>query len=335
MSEPRVDILMATYNGERFIGEQIKSIQAQTYRNWRIMVSDDCSSDATLDVVKRYGVDDDRIRIVSEGIRYGGAKENFFALLGKSNADYVMFCDQDDVWRNDKIAVEMDAILNYEQSCGRSCPVMAHSNLALIDGDGRPLGSTMRDLISDADYFRISLAQLLFTNVVTGCTMILNRACIDECLKIDCLDNISMHDWWIALVACILGERIYIDECLVFYRQHTNNVVGAPEKKYPISVMEKAKKTRHFMLESKMKVIGKGMARSISACLCQARELRCNFHEKVKPADDEALCDVCSLNNVSIVRRLAIMNKYHLWKKDSESWIRQFLGLLYLKRRSS
>ena len=94
---------MATYNGERFIAEQIESIQRQSYKNWRLLVSDDCSTDGTLDVVRRYAAEDGRIRIVSEGVKHGGAKENFFSLMTCSDAPYCMFCDQDDVWLPDKI----------------------------------------------------------------------------------------------------------------------------------------------------------------------------------------------------------------------------------------
>ncbi len=136
MQDPLIDILMATYNGERFVGEQIESIQAQTYGNWRLLVSDDCSTDATLNVVRRYAAEDDRIRIVSDGVRYGGARENFFALMKMTDAAYVMFCDQDDIWRDDKISVEISVLLNSERSHGPSCPIMVHSDLALIDAAG-------------------------------------------------------------------------------------------------------------------------------------------------------------------------------------------------------
>lgn len=77
MTEPLIDILMATYNGERFIAEQIESIQRQSYKNWRLLVSDDCSTDGTLDVVRRYAAEDGRIRIVSEGVKHGGLRRIF------------------------------------------------------------------------------------------------------------------------------------------------------------------------------------------------------------------------------------------------------------------
>lgn len=79
MTEPLIDILMATYNGERFIAEQIESIQRQSYKNWRLLVSDDCSTDGTLDVVRRYAAEDGRIRIVSEGVKHGGGLRRIFS----------------------------------------------------------------------------------------------------------------------------------------------------------------------------------------------------------------------------------------------------------------
>ena len=91
MSEPLVDILMATYNGERYIGEQIESIRRQTWRNWRLLVSDDCSNDGTLDIVRGYAAEDDRIRIVSEGVRFGGLRRISFRSCAKQTRHTLCF----------------------------------------------------------------------------------------------------------------------------------------------------------------------------------------------------------------------------------------------------
>lgn len=329
MCDPLIDILMATYNGERFIGEQIESIQGQTYQNWRLLVSDDCSCDATLDVVRRYAAEDSRIRIVSEGVRYGGAKENFFALMRKADASYVMFCDQDDVWRSDKIAVEISVLLDSEARYGSSRPIMAHSNLALIDGDGRNLGLTMRDLIVDVDMRFASPAQLMFTNVAAGCTMVMNRSCLDESLKANCLDSVYMHDWWVTLVACMLGRRVYIDESLVFYRQHENNVVGAL-KKTPAIVT--AQKYASIIIGQGSGAIGDTLAQAELGFIHQAQEFRRIYRSRAKAEVIDSIDSVCDLVELSLLQRLVVLNKYQLWRGGAKRKLRQLLAIVCLRR---
>lgn len=328
MPEPLIDILMATYNGERFVGEQIESIQAQTYGNWRLLVSDDCSSDGTLDIVRRYAAEDERIRIVSEGVRRGGAKENFFALMRQTNAAYVMFCDQDDVWREDKVEVELSAVLDSERRYGPSCPIMAHSNLALMDRDGCALNVTMREVITDADIKTASPEQVLLTSVATGCTMALNRRCIDECLKVGCLGDVVMHDWWATLTACMLGVRVYIDESLVFYRQHENNVAGALGKQAPIQ----AKIINYVAIgiENGLMAIGQNTAQGELGHIRQAQNFYRIYRDQVKAELLEPLADVCGLPESSFSHKLTILTRYHLWRKEFKRNLRLLLAMVNL-----
>ncbi|MDO4849577.1 MAG: glycosyltransferase family 2 protein [Coriobacteriia bacterium] len=319
---------MATYNGERFVGEQIESIQAQTYGNWRLLVSDDCSSDGTLDIVRRYAAEDERIRIVSEGVRYGGAKENFFALMRQTNAAYVMFCDQDDVWREDKIEVEVSAVLDNERGHGSSCPIMVHSDLALIDRDGRALNVTMREIITDADIKTASPEQVLLTSVATGCTMALNRPCIDECLKVGRLGDVVMHDWWATLTACMLGVRVYIDESLVFYRQHENSVVGALGKQ--ASVRAKILNYAAIGIESGLIAIGQNTAHGELGHIRQAQNFYRTHQDRVKAELLEPLVNVCGLPESSFSHRLAILTRHHLWRKEFKRNLRLLLAMVNL-----
>lgn len=106
----RIDILLATYNGEQYIHEQIQSIITQKYTNWTLLISDDCSSDDTLNILREYEKMDSRIHIVSHGIRYGSAQANFMSLLSATTAQYISFCDQDDVWDSDKLSRTIRAI---------------------------------------------------------------------------------------------------------------------------------------------------------------------------------------------------------------------------------
>ena len=227
MSEPLIDILMATYSGERYVGEQIESIRAQTYKNWRLLVSDDCSSDGTLDVVRRYAEEDARIRIVSEDIRYGGARENFFALMRMTDANYIMFCDQDDFWLTEKIEKSLVAMRGLEDQYGADAPLLVFSDMKVVDCDLNLMHESFEECVH-FDPMRLAFRQLLAQNVAAGCTMILNRKLLGLCLYSDGV-GAEMHDWWAMLLASAFGHIGFIDEPLSLYRQHGSNEVGANE----------------------------------------------------------------------------------------------------------
>ena len=227
MDEPLIDILMGTYNGERFVGEQIESIQAQTYKNWRLLVSDDCSEDGTLDVVRRYAAEDERIHIVSEGVRYGGAKENFFALMAKAEAPYIMFCDQDDVWLPEKIEKSFAALRALEDEYGTDDPLLVFCDMKVVDSDLDVLHESFEGF-TNLNPKRLAFRQLLVQNVAAGCSMLFNHAVLDICLWTTG-DGAEMHDWWAILVASAFGHISFIAESLTLYRQHGSNEVGARE----------------------------------------------------------------------------------------------------------
>ena len=226
MSEPLIDILMATYNGERFIGEQIESIQAQTYGNWHLLVSDDCSGDATLDVVRRYAAEDERIRIVSEGVRYGGAKENFFALMAKSEAPYVMFCDQDDVWLPEKIAKSLAMMRELEGEHGTDIPLLVLCDMRVVDGELNVINESF-ERYQGLKPQRTKLPQVLAQALGAGCCFLMNRALLLKACRCDDFTAVDMHDWWVGIAAAAFGRIAYIDEPLSLYRQHGENEVGA------------------------------------------------------------------------------------------------------------
>lgn len=225
MTDPTVDILMATYNGESYIAEQIESIQRQTYPNWRLLVSDDCSTDGTLDVVKRYTTEDGRIRVVSEGVRHGGAKENFFSLMGGSTAAFFMLCDQDDVWLSGKIEEELDTAYSIEGKLGSSAPVAIYTDMQVVDGTLNKVAPSFLAQARKRD-MRGDLRQFLGISGAAGCTMLCNAALRDLVNGTDCSAAL-MHDWWLCIIAASCGALVYLDEPTILYRQHGDNEVGA------------------------------------------------------------------------------------------------------------
>jgi glycosyltransferase involved in cell wall biosynthesis len=218
-----VDILLSTYNGARYISTQIDSLLAQTNCNWKLYVRDDGSTDGTLDILKGYQQRlQGRISLI-EGNNVG-VIQSFSELLKLSGAPYVMFCDQDDKWFDDKIELMLRTVKEAEKGAGCSIPVLAFSDLALMSEDGASMhvGFWERHGVNPD---HTTLNRLLLQNVVTGCACMFNRALIEKAMPIP--KEAVMHDWWMALNAALFGRLVAVRRQTVYYRQHAGNQVGA------------------------------------------------------------------------------------------------------------
>ena len=222
-----VQVLLATYNGERYIATQLESILVQDYADFEILVSDDCSTDGTLAVVQRYADLDARIRIVDNTVRYGNARDNFFSLLNRATAPYVAFCDQDDLWLPDKLAVEMAEMCHLETLYGADAPLLVFSDLAVAEEDLSVKAPSVL-AYSGADPTRLSLANLMSQNTAAGCTIVANRVLYHDTLQLpEDMSAVGMHDWWLMLTAAAFGHIGYVNQPTSLYRQHGDNSVGA------------------------------------------------------------------------------------------------------------
>lgn len=257
-TEPLIDILMATYNGERFVGEQIDSIQGQSYENWRLLVSDDCSTDKTLDVVRRYAAEDKRIQMVSQDVKYGGAKGNFFALMKKSAAPYVMFCDQDDVWLSKKVEKTLCVMREIEDGAGVDAPLLVFTDMKVVDGQLNVIAESF-EKFSSIDPARTSFPHVVAQSLGAGCTMMINAAARDLALKIKNTGDVIMHDWWLTLLVSAFGRIGYLDEPTSLYRQHGFNEIGALE-------YSPVKRASHFDAMKKSVADTVLQARAFSRC---------------------------------------------------------------------
>lgn len=207
----RIAILVATYNGEKYIEEQIKSLQKQTVSNINIIINDDMSNDKTFSKLKQFVEKDSRIKISQ--VKCGGACENFLYLM-RENRDYdwFFFCDQDDVWHPQKVEILINAVSAQSQTM----PLLAYCDKEIVDENLKFLN------IEDYD-FQDEFKNILFQNHIYGCAMMINKALTDKLL---CLSNIAMHDHGAALIAVLEGKIIHVRKKLVKYRQHANNVTG-------------------------------------------------------------------------------------------------------------
>ncbi|MEP7729347.1 glycosyltransferase family 2 protein [Marinomonas primoryensis] len=225
-----IQILLATYNGEKYLANLLDSLVAQTYQYWELLIHDDGSVDKTFDVLlsyqERYS---DRIKILDDGIVMGNARDNFAHLLTISTADYVMFCDQDDVWLPEKIEKTFHKMQELEH-CHGSLPILVHTDLMVVDESLVCIASSMFDY-QGLNKSTKGLLQVLAKNSVTGCTMMVNRQAILVSTPI--LPSAIMHDWWMAANVVKVGGVVeFVDEALIHYRQHSVNSVGAKKQSF-------------------------------------------------------------------------------------------------------
>jgi glycosyltransferase involved in cell wall biosynthesis len=222
----QVDILLSTYNGERYLSAQIDSLLHQTYSNWKLIIRDDLSSDNTMSLINHYRTRyPDRLFVLDNQSVKKGVVGSFECLLGASTARYVAFCDQDDVWDPDKLLLQVSKIRELELGNGNSMPILVHTDLVVVDDQMRVISESFWEYQHLSPDRMDSLSRLLVQNCVTGCTVLLNRPLIQ--LVLPFRDGIIMHDWWVALIAASEGVICAIKAPTVRYRQHDSNDTGA------------------------------------------------------------------------------------------------------------
>ena len=215
----KVNIVMSTYNGEKYLADQIKSIQSQTFEDWQLLIRDDGSSDNTPSIIRDMAKIDDRIHFINDGQNENyGVIKSFYHLVKYDSADYYFFSDQDDVWLPEKIEVT----LKRAQSETSAKPLLVYTDLKVVNEDLEVLQESM--IKSQSHHANTELVQELTENTVTGGTMMINKALAD---KWQVYDNLLMNDWYLALLAASLGKLVYIDQVTQLYRQHEANVLGA------------------------------------------------------------------------------------------------------------
>ena len=222
----QVEILLAAYNGEKYIDEQINSIRAQSYKNWILSINDDGSTDATITILKSIARDEERIYLKSLSSNHHGAAGNFLALLADSSAPYIMFCDQDDIWHANKIDLEMDAITAAETLYGADTPLLVFTDSSIVDKELKVVNPSRASTVpfkSDD----VTLAQLMVGNVAQGCSMLINRPLVEKMLMHPLPDVFIMHDYWAIVLAKIFGKIKFLPTSTLDYRQHETNVIGA------------------------------------------------------------------------------------------------------------
>ena len=224
----RIVILLGTYNGARFVEEQIKSIQRQTVNNWNLLVRDDASDDGTVELIAGLAKDDERIQWVKNGQGRLGIVGNFGELMRiahSEGADYIFLSDQDDVWTSTKIAEQFTYLRKMEECYGENTPILVYSDLEIVDEQLRRIHPSFMSYQGLTHESRDPLRVLLTQNFVTGCATAINRPLLN--LAVPLPPNVIMHDWWLALCGAACGQLAYLPQALLRYRQHGANQLGA------------------------------------------------------------------------------------------------------------
>lgn len=218
----KVQILLSSYNGAKYIEEQLDSILVQDYPNISILIRDDGSSDGTIRILEKYAAQYEQISYyLGENI---GVINSFFDLVFHSDpsADYYAFSDQDDVWLKNKISRAVDKL----EAMKKKQPLLYCGRTTLVDQDLQLIQSSIKTAIIKPDF-----ANALVENICTGCTSVFNRELL-EMVK----DNIPrftvMHDWWLYLIASTFGDIYYDEKSHILYRQHQGNAVGTKTNYY-------------------------------------------------------------------------------------------------------
>lgn len=212
----KVDILLPVYNGEKYLEEQIKSLLLQEYKNIKIIIRDDMSIDNSMKIIEKYSRSDKRIKVLYDQYGNVGLVRNIEILLNESDADYIMYCDQDDVWFKNKIDKMMKEILKYDNSEA----LLVHSD-SYITNEKLKIRRKFkgdRPLISGVE-------NMYFNYIVQGATVIFNKKLKNKLLPFP--KEAYIHDRYTHLIAELEGKRVYLNEPLMYYRQHESNVLGS------------------------------------------------------------------------------------------------------------
>ena len=304
ITDPKIAILLSTYNGTKYLEEQLDSILNQTYSNYVIVARDDGSYDDTIQLLNKYAKKfTDKFHLLEQDLLNLGASDSFSYLieyvlenkqsLGLESA-YMMFCDQDDIWSLEKIDKQIDEMIKVEkhQTGTKPIPVLIHSNLRVV--------SEEKSLIAESfvhyqglEIERNRFTNIMISNVVTGCTAFINEALARKAVPVS--KEAIMHDWWLSLVASAFGKLVFIDAPLVSYRQHDANAIGAKESVQSTLV------DRSFW----QKTLGCKSDAHLSEVARQAADFRNRFGQELTTHDNIGLqISSCMGAKVGILQRI-------------------------------
>lgn len=312
-----ITIIMAVYNGQEYIREQLESLKDQTYTEWRLVIRDDRSSDKTAEIVKKFSDEVEQEVIFKVNEKPSGSAKNNFALLinDAKESDYVMFCDQDDIWKKDKIEITFNKMKQAEERYGRDFPLLVHGDVEVIDENGNINADSMFEMSHiNADS---KLPQILIQNHVTGCTMMCNKKLIAGISEYASSEYIIMHDYLAALYASVFGKIEVIKKPLLGYRQHLGNSVGAKNNNNPVYLLKRLANGRKSYKEA--------METSRNQVKFFVEIYREELAAEKYCKEYELMSGYASLGSRAKLYRIMFYKKNHIWKNGTIRKIMQVI----------
>lgn len=312
-----ITIIMAVYNGQEYIREQLESLKDQTYTEWRLVIRDDRSSDKTAEIVKKFSDEVEQEVIFKVNEKPSGSAKNNFALLinDAKESDYVMFCDQDDIWKKDKIEITFNKMKQAEERYGRDFPLLVHGDVEVIDENGNINADSMFEMSHiKADS---KLPQILIQNHVTGCTMMCNKKLIAGISEYASSEYIIMHDYLAALYASVFGKIEVIRKPLLSYRQHSGNSVGAKNNNNPVYLLKRLANGRKSYKEA--------METSRNQVKFFVEIYREELAAEKYCKEYELMSGYASLGSRAKLYRIMFYKKNHIWKNGTIRKIMQVI----------
>lgn len=305
-------IILCTYNGEKYLEKQIKSIMEQDREDFCLLYSDDGSTDSTKAILQslqeKYGR---RMRAFPRPMHSGSPAKHFLSILSAlakgevetDNLEYIFLADQDDEWFPDKLSKTISVIKEEERKFGESLPILCHTDCSLVNSRGELLAKSYRSYqkLPGASY---RFSRLLLQNHVTGASVGINKALLQYCKEIP--EQVKMHDHWLALLANCFGEIQYLPYASYAYRQHEENVLGAKKA----SVL---KECEERLAASKEKDKEDAIHSSYRALFSQGRELKRLFGEKIPKEKKRVLEAFLSLEEKSRLGKIMTMALFGIY----------------------
>lgn len=290
---PLVSIVMATYNGERFLKEQLDSIVNQTYSNLEIVIVDDASKDSTINILEQYESRYQNLKVYKAEQNLGYIK-NFQKGILLCKGDYIALSDQDDIWLPEKISTLMRE---------RGDHALIYCNSELIDAEGKSLGIKLSDLKNLLDFW--TPLNYVVGGTASGHAMIVKKEVMIQSMP---LPLMVTHDYWIGFMSTFTSPMKFVNEVLVLYRQHGGNVVGVS------AGSSKATKKKKSTKEERDEVIRQRMKLMYEKCPGDLKEIKKVFYSLNKSYQNFSLS-----NNFT---RMILFFKYRkeitAYKKRSE-----------------
>ncbi|MDN4620705.1 glycosyltransferase family 2 protein [Paenibacillus sp. PsM32] len=324
-----LQVLLSTYNGEKYISEQLNSILSQPYQPIQILIRDDGSSDNTLLIIKQYQQDHPgRIHLIQG--KNIGVVPSFWTLMQHADlsADYFCFCDQDDVWMPHKAQRSVQLLSEMEKENNlildshannkirhnpfeKNIPAMVCTDTQLTDGDLNPTA-----IWPGMPHLKPSFYNALIQNIAVGATVTFNRATLQLLMKKNVnISDIQMHDWWAYLVVSCFGKFHFEHTPSIYYRQHGGNAVGGEW-----TILQKIKKKWNSFLKHKG---------NKNLLVQQAKEFKRLYSNDIVDPEMLVQLDLFIEPRKNIISRIGYLRKSKLYRQSlMEQLLFRFLILV-------